>query len=81
MRGFAGRTYTVIRDFNFRTTPYRLYRFAIFPGIIRVKILPVPGLLMIYDLWKLVDLEFLIFWRVRIVKSPLLERDISADKI
>ena len=33
------------------------------------------------DVRKLVHSKFLIVWRMGIIKSPLLERDISADEI
>jgi hypothetical protein len=33
------------------------------------------------DLWELIHLELLVFWGVGIIKGPLPERDISADKI
>jgi len=34
---------------------------------------------MVDDVRKLVDLEFLIFRGMGIIKSPLLERDVSTD--
>ena len=40
-----------------------------------------PILTEISDKRKLINLEFLIFWRMRIIKSPLLERNISANKV
>lgn len=36
---------------------------------------------MIDDLWELIHLEFLILGGMGIVKSPLLERNIFADKV
>ena len=36
---------------------------------------------MIDDLWELVHLELLVFGGMGIVKSPLLKRDIFADKV
>ena len=43
--------------------------------------MPVPLMLNDLDFWKFVYFELLIFWRMGIVESPLLERDISADKV
>ena len=42
---------------------------------------PVPLMLDDLDFWKFVHFELLIFWRMGIVESPLLARDISADKV
>ena len=42
---------------------------------------PVPLMLDDLDFWKFVHFELLIFWRMGIIESPLLERDISADKV
>ena len=33
------------------------------------------------DFWKFVHFELLIFWRMGIIESPLLKRDISANKV
>jgi hypothetical protein len=32
------------------------------------------------DLWKLIDLELLVLWRVGIIESPLLKRHIFAEQ-
>ena len=53
---------------------------AILPLEVRDVIVVVP-FLVIDDLWKFINFELLIFWRMRIIESPLLERDISTDKI
>jgi len=42
---------------------------------------PVPFMMDDLDFWKLVHSKFLIVWRMRIIKSPLLEGDISADEV
>ena len=42
---------------------------------------PVPFMLDDLDIWKLIHFKFLIFWGMGIIESPLLERDISADKV
>ena len=49
--------------------------------VIKDEIFPVPVLLIGYDFGKLINLELLILWRVGIIKGPLLERDVSTDKV
>ena len=48
---------------------------------VRDQELPVPLMLMELDPGEFIDLKFLIFRGMGIIKCPLLERDISADKI
>ena len=55
-------------------------RLTVFPLVVLKKELPVlfdKG----FDDRKLIDFKFLIFWRMGIIKSPLFERNISANKI
>ena len=77
----AGRAGAFFRDVAFGTALYGFDWFAILPGIVAVEILPVPVLMMINDLWKLIHLELLVLGGMGIIESPLLERDISADKV
>lgn len=70
----------VIRDIAFGTSVDRFDLFAVFPFEIRDIVFIVPDF-VVDDLWELIDLEFLIFWGMGIIESPLSERDISADKI
>ena len=56
-------------------------RFPVLSCIVLVEILPVPVLLVINNFWKLVHLELLILGGMGIVEGPLLERDISTDKV
>ena len=53
---------------------------AILPLDVRDVIVVVP-FLVIDDLWKFINFELLILWRMRIIESPFFERDISTDKI
>lgn len=76
----AARAGAVIMDIAFGTSVDRLDLFAVFPFEIRDIVFIVPGF-VVDDLWELVNLELLIFRRMRIIESPLSERDISADKI
>ena len=77
---FAGRAGAVFWDVTLRAAADRHDRFAISPGIVAVKILIIPVLMVMNDLWELIHLELLVFWGVGIIKGPLPERDISADK-
>lgn len=76
----AARTGTVVTDVTIRTTINGFDLFTIFPFKIRDIVFIVPSF-VVNDLRKLIDLEFLIFGRMRIIEGPLSERDISADKI
>ena len=49
--------------------------------VVRDKVFVSPVLAVICDQRELINLEFLIFGRTKIIKSPLLERDVSTDKI
>jgi hypothetical protein len=49
--------------------------------VVRNKIFPIPILFVRDDFGKLIYFEFLILWRMGIIKSPLPERDISANKV
>ena len=78
---FAGRTGAFFGDIARRAAADRLNRFSVFPGIVFIEILPVPVLVVIDDLRKLIYLELLVLGGMGIIESPLLERDISADKV
>jgi len=78
--GVALRAGTVSGNITFTMSEYRLDGLAISFLIVGNKICPVPFLLVRNNLWKLVDLKFLILWRVGIIKIPLLKRYIFADK-
>lgn len=77
----AGRAGTFLRDVAFFTARDRFY-FTMVP-VFKVgdKKLPVPFMLDDLDFRKLVHFEFLIFRGMGIIKSPLLERNISADEV
>ena len=49
--------------------------------LVRDKGFPVPVLLIGYDFGKFINLKLLVLWRVGIIESPLLKRDISTDKV
>lgn len=55
--------------------------FAVAMLQVRDQKLPVPFMLVELDCEKFIYFNFLVFGGMGIIKSPLLERDISADKI
>jgi hypothetical protein len=75
------RAGTVFRDIAFYTAEYRLDGFVVTLFVVRNKIFPIPILFIRDDFGKLIYLEFLILWRMGIIKSPLPERNISANKV
>ena len=76
----AYRTGAVIRNVAFNPAESGFYGFAIALFIVRNKVIPFPVLFIRYDAWKFINLEFLICRRLRIIISPLFERDIFTDK-
>lgn len=48
---------------------------------VRDEELPVPVMLVELDPWKFIDLELLVFRGMGVIKRPLFEWDVSADKI
>ena len=77
----AGRAGAVLRDITPSPATDRRNGFSVLPGVIVVELLPIPGLVMVDDLRKLIDLELLIFGGMGIVECPLFERDIFADEL
>ena len=80
MRRTAKRADGIIRNGSAVTTLNWSHRFTILPLIVFKKELPVlfdKG----FDNGKLIDLKFLILWRMGIIESPLFQRNISADKV
>jgi hypothetical protein len=80
-RSITCRAGTVFRNIAFYTTKDRLDGFAVTLLVVRNKILPIPILFIRDDFGKLIYFEFLILWRVGVIKSPLFKRDISANKV
>ncbi|EEG95871.1 hypothetical protein ROSEINA2194_00254 [Roseburia inulinivorans DSM 16841] len=76
----AARTCAVIRNITILATINRLYFLAVLPFKVRNVVQVIPFFVM-DNLWEFINLEFLIFGRMRIVKRPLLKRNISADKV
>ena len=79
--GITTRTGAAVRDVAFRAAADRTYFLTIALFVVRDEILVSPALTKICDQGKFVNFELLVFWRMGIVKSPLLKRDISADEV
>jgi len=77
----AGRTGAILRNVALGASPHGFDRLSVFPCVVTVEILPVPVLMMVDNLRELIDLEPLILGGMGIVEGPLLERDISTDKV
>jgi hypothetical protein len=80
----ASGTADVFQNVTVLTALDRLKLFTILPAVVLEKILPVPTLRGRADIAedrRFIDLVFLVLGRVGIIKGPLPERDISADKI
>jgi hypothetical protein len=75
------RAGTVFWNIAFYTAKDRLYGFVVTLLVVRNKIFPIPILFIGDDFGKLIYFEFLIFGRVGVIKSPLLKRNISANKV
>jgi hypothetical protein len=71
-RSTTCRTGAVFWNIAFYTSKDRLDSFVVTLLIVRNKIFPIPILFIRNDFWKLIYFEFLILWRVGIIKSPLL---------
>ena len=72
---------TVIRDVTFRAAADRSDFLTITLFKVRDEILIIPVLVEVGNQREFINLELLVLGRMRIIKSPLLERDISADKL
>ena len=82
-RSIATRTFTVVINIAFRTTFYRLDWFVIIlvtPCIVNHEIFVIPGL-NIQDQRERIDFQLLISGGTGVIISPLLERDVSTDKV
>ena len=80
-RSITTRTATAVWDNTGRTTADGKNLLAIAFLVVRDKVFVRPVLVVIRDQRELIDLELLVFGRMRIIKSPLLERNVSTDKI
>ena len=70
----------MVRNVTFRASADRTDFLTVAFFEVRDEVFVVPVLAEVSDQRKFINLELLILWRMGIIKSPLLERDISADK-
>ena len=77
----AGRTMTGFRNITFHVSEDRFNSLMITFLIVGDEVFPVPLLFIGNDFRKLINFKFLIFRRMGIIESPLLERNVSADKV
>jgi len=80
-RSITTRTAVAVRDIAGRATTdgKNLLTVALF--VVRNEIFERPILAEVRNQGKFINLEFLIFGRMGIIKSPLSERKVSTDKI
>ena len=76
----TARAGAVLRDIAFRAAPDGADLLAIAFFVVRDKFFISPVLPEVSDQRKLVDLELLVFGGMGIIKGPLLEWNVSADK-
>ena len=81
LRGSAAGADAVRWDITGFTADNRLDGLAITIGKVRDEELPIPFIVVDEDFGKFINFEFLILGGMGIIKSPLFERDISADKV
>ena len=77
----TGGTGAVFRDVAFLTSGDRFYLEIVSVFKVRDQETPVPFLLDDLNFWEFVHSELLIFGGMRIIESPLLKWDISADEV
>ena len=80
LRCIAAGAGAVIRDVTLRTAADGTYLLAITFFEVRDQFLVSPVLSEVGDKGKFINFELLVFRRVGIIESPLLKRNISADK-
>lgn len=79
--GITTRTATAVRDIAGRTTTDGKNLLTVAFFIVRDELFVRPVLAEVSNQRKCINLEFLIFRRMGIIKSPLPERKVSTDKI
>lgn len=79
--GIASWTGAVVRNITFRPAFDRADFLTVTFFKVRDEVFVIPVLPKVSDQWKFINFELLVFGRIGIIKSLLLERDISADKV
>jgi hypothetical protein len=75
------QTFAIFRDITFTMSEDGFDGFIVPMLIVGNKILPIPFLFIGYDFGKFINFKLLVFGRMGIIESPLLERNIFADKV
>ena len=70
-----------VRNITFRTAADRADLLAIALLVVRDEFFISPVLAEVGDQRQFINLELLVLWGMRIIKSPLLKRDISANEV
>ncbi len=78
--GITAQAGAVLWDVAFRAAVYGADLFAIAFFDVGNELPVSPALAEVSDERQLVSLEFLVFWGMRIIESPLFEWNVSADK-
>ena len=81
LRRIAGRAAAVFRDVTFCTAGNGPDLLMVFMLEVKDEELPVPIVLVELDSGEFIGFELLVLWGMGIIKSPLPERNISADEI
>ena len=74
-------TVAVLWNITFTTTKDGFDGFVIALFVVGNEVSPFLILFEGYDFGKFINFKLLIFWRMGIIKSPLLKRNVSADKV
>ena len=74
-------TGAVIGDIALRAAADRADLLSVTLFIVRDEVFVVPVLSEVGNQREFVDLEFLVFWGMGVIKSPLFERDVSAEEV
>ena len=80
-RGITAGAAAVVRDIAFGAAADGADLFTIAFFIVRDKLFVRPVLAEVGDQREIIDLELPVFRGMGVIKSPLLERDVSADEI
>lgn len=80
-RGITAWAVAVVRNITFRAAADRADFFAVALFVVGDKFFVSPVLSEVGDQREFIDFEFLVLWGMGIVKSPLLERNVSADEV
>ena len=81
VRGITAGAGAGVRNITFRPTADRADFFTVTFFVVRDEIFISPVLAEVSDQREFINLELLVFWGMGIIKSPLLQGNVSADKV